>query len=241
MPHTKRDNYKAKWLDALANKQTPLNKIESKLESTIEDATSIALNASIVSQKLHAQLMETAQRAIDCIQIMDECTNVYEVEIAKVGQNIDMRLKDMSAPVICRRVRDVLQLACDRIAYQSISIERMSESLTVLSDKSQRLENKNRMLEDQIIDTFYIGQNGTSTERGELTATVTNKSEFNRFGVKYYDVEPTDTSYTEFQVRTLNNKSPPVLGSTRGKNLTLEDELAQGDSKDDSDVGSDDY
>jgi hypothetical protein len=166
----KKDNYKAKWLAALAaHVQTPTQEAEN-LEKRIEVIDSTQFNAHRELEALHDVLIECAQQARGGCELLDHTRDVGTLMFKEAIHDIDGRISKMPSRVIARRVRDVLKLLEERVGIQFAIIDNQRTAIGSMTQKLSELEISNRKLQRSVLTGLILGQNPTANEMEDYIA-----------------------------------------------------------------------
>lgn len=207
MPHTNRDNYKAKWLNALAAKgvdaysKTDLNIAE------IRSARDVVTNATLESRLQLEILREMAFAGVELQETLDEARQIGPLRAPAIKDEADEKLTKLPASVIIRRCRDLMRLASGRIGILCAHQETQEENMAKLLEAVQELSKKNSQLQSQLVETHHIGYSPTAEERHELVATAGSSRQYRRYGIVYTNID-TENFLESLGAGTANSSEP---------------------------------
>jgi len=189
MPHTNRDNYKAKWLNALASKGVdPHAKVDTDVE-VIRGAQAVAANATVEARLQLENLRDMALAGIELQETLDDARQIGPLKAPVVLDDADGKLTKLPASIIIRRCRDLMRLASGRIGILCAHQEMQEENMTRLLDAVKELSGRNSLLQSQLIETYHIGHSPTPDEGHELVATAGSSKQYRRYGIVYTNVD----------------------------------------------------
>lgn len=224
MPHTTRENYKAKWLNALAGVETSNVAITGRAVTAIQSAATLSVNASIDTAKIHDAALNAMHAAIECLEILDENRNISGIELPEVKRNVDMHASKQTVVVMLRRVRDTLTLSAERLMLHRVIFEKVDEQMASMEENIKYLENQTHVLQEQFLESAYIGKGRTASERENFLSRATaGKTEVfeDSYYEDYVDDEPT------FSVR---ERRAGIAGTPSGKGKRTRTRAAPDDS-----------
>jgi hypothetical protein len=160
----KKNNYKAKWLAALAEAQASPSELANDVEklTTVLDDTSMTTQQNI--ERLHEALIGAGRQATNLCELMNECNDFNLVKFKQIDHMIDSKISKMPSMVIARRIRDVTRYAEERIGILSTMCESHERALSQMHERVQYLEIGNRKLQKTLMGTVLIGKNPSSDE-----------------------------------------------------------------------------
>jgi hypothetical protein len=179
----KRDNYKAKWLAALADGQQTPSELADVVENKLDSIEGSEFKATRELSLLHQTLIEGGKQAVSLCDMMDECRDMNMIMFKEITHGIDSKISQMPSKVLARRMRDVLMLAEERIGYLSTMCENLQDSVTKMSNKVDVLEVCNRKLQMTTISDLIIGGRPTKSQMEDFfenQSDVQRHSEYNQ-------------------------------------------------------------
>jgi len=192
MVHTTRDNYKQKWLAAT-------NKLETRnVESVLSTgkALATAFNATIDTNlelvNLKNKLASTVDVARDVVDVLDDCNNAGQVSFGKVGSEIDLQLRDMTATTMLSRIRDILRISKVRIGLLTAAYDELYEKCLALESDRDALQISSARLLESNLEAFKIGYNKKEGDIEDFLEAERKKEPYNRHKIVYSNIDDDD-------------------------------------------------
>lgn len=187
MSSNTRNNYKAKWLAALADGVAAPSENSKIVTDSLDSAFVAAADATSSLGKIQHSAMEAAAAAKRVMTVMDELSYIAGIDFGQAAHGIDSKLSTMPLPVMLRRIRDILKMCETRIGVLSISAEESHEHLLKSRERAKNLTKEVKPLQATIVSSAWIG---TSPTESELEDFYDKKAEnFHRHGIQYEDLD----------------------------------------------------
>lgn len=215
---TPRDNYKTKWLNALAANQTAPSIAAAETTKTLDTVKDSQVNTTIELNKVHSTLMAAAAAAKTVCQTMDSCSRFGGLDFGESTHGIDGKLGSMNLNIMARRIRDVLLMADARIGFLSVVCEDLTDANSRMTFDADILKRQNEKFVSTAVETLYIGKNPTQNE------------------IEDYSLDDRRSSHPRFEHRYVDLSSDWLdtkLTSYDRSNQAIEDEAESDDSADD--------
>lgn len=198
MPHTNRDNYKAKWLRALAEKGVDEKEVQKAVNSRLTTSITTTVTANLEIHKTLELTRDAASAAQELVETLDLYSRVGPLTAGKLADNVDAKLTKLPIDVMLRRIRDIIRIASERVAMFGESQDVMEKSLDAIKEESRKVASNNTQLQNQLVEAFMIGHDPESSERRDLFACANNSNKYHRYGMVY-----ADSTYDTFGVDLL--------------------------------------
>jgi len=196
MVHTKRDNYKAKWLASLPSGVQTATDTAHDAQSTANAVNHAQVNTAIELTKARNAMIEATRCARSLAELMDECREVGGTDFGETVHAIDSSIANMNITVMARRMRDVLKIAEFRIGYLTAVVEDQSSAISAMKAEIKSLHLPTVGLQKSTIETLIIGTNPTLGELDDLDDKYSS-GEYHRYGLCY---EPIDDELIGVQI-----------------------------------------
>jgi hypothetical protein len=215
MTHTKRDNYKAKWLASLPSSVQTSTDIAHDAQSSLNTVTHAQVNTAIELVKAKNAMIEATKSAKLLAELMDECRDVGDMDFGETIHAIDNSITSMNIIVMARRMRDVMRIAEARIGFLTALVDDQHKAISSLKDNIKSLHTPTVELQKSAIEALIIGSNPSMVELDDLDEKYSS-GEYLRFGLHY---EPMDdeliTSQITSKQRSLTHGSDSMAKHSR--------------------------
>jgi hypothetical protein len=187
MPHTRRDSYKTKWLEALNSSPNEHKNKLAELENSSDQASAIKSNVTLTLTKVHGTMMQAAHSAQILIQTLDEQRFCKDVEFASIASEIDDNLFQLDLNTMARRFRDLYKIATERISLLDAALQIEIDTVNKYERQFQKQESSQHVLQRAAIESLYIGLKPTDNELEDYGSDGFG-TENTRFKTKYLDL-----------------------------------------------------
>nr|QXN75410.1 MAG: hypothetical protein [Grapevine-associated negative single-stranded RNA virus 1] len=184
MPHTQRDNFKAKWEAALATKRAELTAGRDS-DAVATGARDTVFGTSAELRKLQHAVLEAASAGRQVLHVMEDFSDTGALKFGVHTSDVDGKLTDMNLIVIARRLRDIFKIAEARIGVLSIALNESHMNLMKVKENLSIIKTSNTQMQAMAMETLYIGARPRSTEIDDWFKDPTTA----RFGARYEDLD----------------------------------------------------
>lgn len=185
---TSRQNYKAKWLAALSEKQTLPTDDAAKIEKDAINIREAHTTATTQLRRLQTVMFEGAHAATRLNRVMDECRNVAGVEFGECVHEVDGKLGSLDMVVIARRLRDTIKVAEMRIGILTAAVDNIMEANQRIFAEVDMMGSHATLLQQAAVETLLIGNNPSEREMEDYQEHKTG-TRFIRHNLEYQDMD----------------------------------------------------
>lgn len=181
-----RNNYKTKWLAALADSETTPTQQQEAIAKSVQTLTNVNTDAALNLGRIQHECMQAASEAKKTISVINDFQQVAGIDFGESAHPIDEKIGSMPLPVMLRRIRDVLKLSTNMIGILAISAEESHRSLKMANETISGLTQSSKHLQAAIVSSTLIGHSPTSNELEDYQDT--KEGDYYRHGIQYEDL-----------------------------------------------------
>jgi hypothetical protein len=182
-----RNNYKAKWLAALADDVETPSVNAANLSKGLVTVKNVDADTALSLNKIKEGAIEAAGVAKRVLELMDEESTVAGVNFGVCGVSVDNKLAQLPVPIILRRLRDTLKIAEARIGMLSVAATEYYKAHQKLELEIRQVQEHQSHLHRALLETSYIGARPSTADMEDYQDA--RAGEYARFGLAYEDLE----------------------------------------------------